>query len=360
MSGRWRWPRPNWPPAAEAMNGEDSRSGLLQKALKGALVLIGIALFCYLVIDMGAATIVAQLSRFGWWFAAVCVLGASWLLLQTLAWRTMQREQFKNVSLVFLFNVKLISDALNTLLPSANLGGETARLYFTSRFLSKKEGLAGVIADKTFEYAAGIPFMVFGFLVAWLGGFFPKPLVLPAVLCLVISLAGIVIFASFQLKGMHPVLAAVSRFMPPLRRWIGERERQIRALGVHLVRLYRVRPSRTLAAWGFHFLARLTGVLETILVMHVLGSPVDLPRALFITAMIAGVNTVFFLMPGQWGVAEGSHLFILQSMGYPPLVGLSLGIIKRIRKLAFAVFGLLLYSWYRHGRGAARIKKSHG
>ena len=58
--------------------------------------------------------------------------------------------------------------------------------------------------------------------------------------------------------------------------------------------------------------------------------------------MIAGVNTVFFLMPGQWGVAEGSHLFILQSMGYPPLVGLSLGIIKRMRKLAFAAFGLLM------------------
>ena len=118
------------------MNGEDFRSSFMRKALKSALVLVGIALFCYLVIDMGAATIAAQLSRFGWWFAAVCVLGASWLLLQTLAWRTMQREQFKGVSLVYLFNVKFISDALNTLLPSANLGGETARLYFTSGFLS--------------------------------------------------------------------------------------------------------------------------------------------------------------------------------------------------------------------------------
>jgi uncharacterized membrane protein YbhN (UPF0104 family) len=333
-------------------------SHVLQKSLKIAFVFIGIALFCYLVIHMGVATIGAQLSRFGWWFAVICLLGASWLYFQTLAWRMVQCEQFLGISTAFLFNVKFISDALNTLLPSANLGGETARIYFISRFLSKKEALAGVIADKTFEYAAGIPFMVLGFIVAWAGGFFPKPLVLPAFLCLGISLAGIVIFASFQLKGMQPVLAAVSRFLPPLRRLIAERERQIRALGVHLVRLYRVPPARLLTAWGFHFLARLTGVLETILVMHVLGSPVDLPRAFFITAMIAGINTVFFLMPGQWGVAEGAHLFILRSLGYPPLVGLSLGIIKRIRKLVFAAFGLLLYSWYRGG--AARLKKSHG
>jgi uncharacterized membrane protein YbhN (UPF0104 family) len=346
----------------EDLNPNGNGSHILQKALKTAFVLFGIVLFCYLVVDMGAGTIMAQLSHFGWWFLVICLLGASWLFFQTLAWRTMQREQFKGVPLGYLFNVKLISDAMNTLLPSANLGGEAARLYFTRGFLNRKEGLAGVMVDKTFEYGAGIPFMILGFAVAWVGGFFPRPLVLPAVLCLGISLAGILVFAGFQLKGMHPMLSAISRFLPPLRRWIEDRERQIRALGVHLVRLYRLPPARTLAAWGLHFLARLTGVLETILIMRVLGCPVDFARALFITAMIAGVNTVFFLMPGQWGVAEGSHLFILRCMGCPPLAGLSMGIIKRIRKLLFAAVGMLLYSWYRARKGNAPVyvKKLHG
>lgn len=343
--------------SAKAPKGKGSH--ILQKLLKTVFGLLGIAFLCYLIIDMGAGTIMAQLSRFGWWFVAICILGASWLFFQTLAWRIMQREHFQGVGLGFLFNVKFISDALNTLLPSANLGGETARLYFTSGFLSTKKALAGVIVDKTFEYGASIPFMILGFLVAWAGGYFAKPLILPAVLCLIISLAGILVFMGFQLKGMHPVLAAVSRIVPPLRRLIEEKERQIRGLGVHLVRLYRVPRSRTLAAWGFHFLARMTGVLETILIMHVLGSPVGFGRALFITAMVAGINTVFFLMPGQWGISEGSHLFILHSMGYPPLVGLSMGIIKRIRKLAFAAFGMLMLFYYRRVRAAAK-KNSHG
>jgi hypothetical protein len=65
--------------------------------------------------------------------------------------------------------------------------------------------------------------------------------------------------------------------------------------------------------------------------------------------MVAGINTVFFLMPGQWGVAEGSHLFILRCLGYPPAVGLGMGIIKRVRKLAFAALGMLLYLRHRHG-----------
>lgn len=342
-------------------NGNAGDPQLLRRALRIALVLAGFALFVYLVIATGIHTIMAQLSHFGWWFFAICALGASWLFFQALAWRILQREQFRGLPLLYLFNVKVISDALNTLLPSANLGGEAARLYFTGGFLTKKEGLAGIMVDKTIEYGAGIPFMVLGFLVAWAGGYFPKSLTLPAALCLLISLAGVLLFASLQRKGMHPVLAACGRFLPPLRRLLEEKERQIRGLGVQLVRLYRVPRSRTLAAWSFHFLARMTGVLETILIMHVLGHPVGFGRALFITAMVAGINTVFFLMPGQWGVAEGSHLFILRSMGYPPPVGLGMGVIKRIRKLAFAAVGMLLYSCYRGARGrAGRVKKSHG
>jgi hypothetical protein len=336
-------------------------SGALRQVLKTAFVFLGIALLVYLVADMGAATILAQLSRFGWWFGAICILGAAWLFFQTLSWQTMQRERFRGAPLLYLFNVKFISDALNTLLPSANLGGEAARLQLTAGFLSKKETLAGIMVDKTFEYGAGIPFMVLGFLVAWAGGYFPRPLVLPAVLCLLISLAGILIFAALQLKGMHPVLSVFGRWLPPLRRFIAAQERQIRSFGVQLVRLYRAPRLRLLAAWSWHFLARMTGVLETILIMHVLGSPVSFGRALFITAMVAGINTVFFLMPGQWGIAEGSHLFILHSMGYPPLIGLSMGIIKRIRKLAFAAVGMALYAHYRGARGrAAGLRMRHG
>jgi uncharacterized membrane protein YbhN (UPF0104 family) len=336
-------------------------SAAWQRTLKVALVLAGFVLFFYLILRMGVGTIVAQLAHFGWWFLAICALGALWLFFQTLAWRAMQRERFAGVSLFFLFNVKFISDALNTLLPSANLGGESARLYFTSRFLSKKEALAGVMVDKTFEYAGGIPFMIVGFLIGWAGGFFPRALVMPALLCLGITLAGILVFAGFLLQGMHSVLAKITCLVPPLRRLVEAKEKQIHALEHELRQLFAAPWPRVLAAWACHFLARVTGVFEVILVLRVLHVPVGFFQAFFITAMVTGVNTVFFLMPGQWGVAEGSHQFIVHSMGFPPLAGLSLGIIKRMRKLAFAAIGLLMYLCYRARMEdpAAFMKKSH-
>ncbi|MCK4837070.1 MAG: flippase-like domain-containing protein, partial [Candidatus Aminicenantes bacterium] len=83
------------------------------------------------------------------------------------------------------------------------------------------------------------------------------------------------------------------------------------------------------------------GAVEALVILRILGISVSFIEALFIMAMVAGINTIFFLIPGQWGIAEGAHLFILQAMGFPPEIGLSLGIIKRIRKLIFAGLGFL-------------------
>jgi uncharacterized membrane protein YbhN (UPF0104 family) len=77
-------------------------------------------------------------------------------------------------------------------------------------------------------------------------------------------------------------------------------------------------------------------------IMAVLGAPVDFIQALFIATIVTSANTAFFLFPGQWGVTESVHVLVLQSMGYPAAVGLSLGLIRRIRKLMFVGLALVL------------------
>jgi uncharacterized membrane protein YbhN (UPF0104 family) len=83
-------------------------------------------------------------------------------------------------------------------------------------------------------------------------------------------------------------------------------------------------------------------VLEVMVILAVLGTPVSYIQALFIATIVTSANTAFFLFPGQWGVTESVHVLVLQSMGYPAAVGLSLGLIRRIRKLMFVGVGLVL------------------
>ncbi len=310
---------------------------------------LGLAFLAYLINRMGLTTILQNISRIGPWFMVICVLGGCWLFLQTIAWWEISRKVFQPMPLWFLFKVKIISDAINTILPSANLGGETTRAYLTRRYLSLKESLAGIIVDKTFELTGGILFMILGFTLALAGSIFPKSLILPAILFLVTISIGIFLFIGFQLRGIYKILLRCFSFIPPISRFLLSKEAQIQNLEQLLKNLYRATWQRTSLVLGLHFAARIIGAVEALVILHLLDIPVSFIEALFIMAMVVGINTIFFLIPGQWGIAEGAYVFILQAMGFPPEIGLSLGIIKRIRKLLFAGLGfsLLLYQQSR-------------
>ncbi|MGZ5497918.1 MAG: hypothetical protein ACXWHI_04280, partial [Candidatus Aminicenantales bacterium] len=68
------------------------------------------------------------------------------------------------------------------------------------------------------------------------------------------------------------------------------------------------------------------------------------------------INTAFFIVPGQFGVAESASVLVLQSLGFPAALGLSLGVIRRIRKMITAAVGLALYAVYASSRSKPDAK----
>ena len=129
---------------------------------------------------------------------------------------------------------------------------------------------------------------------------------------------------------------------PAARRWVLAREGKLLAMDESLGLLYTRSNHRALLPFAVHVLARCVSVLEVMIILAVLNTPVSYVQALFIATIVTSANTAFFLFPGQWGVTESVYVLVLQSMGYPAAVGLSLGLIRRIRKLMFVGVGLVL------------------
>ena len=48
------------------------------------------------------------------------------------------------------------------------------------------------------------------------------------------------------------------------------------------------------------------------------------------------------MVPGHWGVQEGAYVLVMRTMGLSGTAGLSLAIIRRIRRLFLLGLGLLL------------------
>ncbi len=310
----------------------------------------GLLLLVFLALKVGVTTVLEYIVRFGPWFLVIIGIGFGWLFLQAWAWHIIQAAHFRRVSLGRLFRAKIISDSLNTLLPSANLGGDAARPFLIRRQVPLKEGIPCVLVDKTAEAFAAALFLVTGFLLSLVLLQLPSWMNTAAALCLVATVAGIALFIVFQLKGFLWTLGRVAKIFPRVRGFIAKREHHLRELDANLRVVYESLSPRTAAAVALHYGSRLLGVVEVYAILRVLGAEVSALQALFMSTGVTIINTAFFVVPGQFGVMESAHVLVLQSLGFPAALGLSLGVIRRIRKMATAAVGLVFYAVHMSSR----------
>ena len=313
------------------------------KGARSLLFAAGLALFFYLIWRIGFDVLLANISRFGLWFLAILAVGTSWLFFQTCAWSVIQNAFFTKVSFLSLFRIKIIGDALNVLLPSASLGGEAARAYLLKRAVPLKQGIPSVVFDKTVEYAASTVFLALGLLLGSLFVRLPEGLLAPTVICLAVTTAGVILLIVFSVRGVCGTLARITARLPRVRKWVEARKEHLEALDENLRLLYRKGHLKTAAAVGLHFLARVAGATEVLIILRVLGVPVSPVQAVFIYSVVVIINTVFFILPGQWGITESAGMLLLEALGQPAAIGLSLGVIRRIRKLVFVGLAFGLY-----------------
>jgi 1L-myo-inositol 1-phosphate cytidylyltransferase len=334
------------PPAARA-----SRSWKIARILTSVA---GVLLLAYLLLKIGTGNVLTQLAHFGPWFLAVIGLAFSWLFSQACAWYLVQSARFKPIPLMPLFRAKIISDSLNAILPSANIGGDAARAFLVRRYAPLTESIPGILVDKTIEFSMGILFLGSGFLLSLIFVELPRWMDIVAAVCLAGAGLGMAAFIIFQRKGALWALRRLAKFIPAVGRFADKREENIRNLDRNLRLAYGRPDLKTVLAAVLHFLARVLGAAEVFVIMRVLRTPVNFIQSFFITAGVSIINTAFFVVPGSLGVMESAQVFILKSLGFSATLGLSIGVIRRIRKLVTIAVGLALFTLGRRDRGLAR------
>jgi len=90
-----------------------------------------------------------------------------------------------------------------------------------------------------------------------------------------------------------------------------------------------------LAAWQI-------GVVETLLVLRLLGRPVRVAQAFAIEVLAVAIEGILFFVPARLGALEGGRVAACVAVGLDPAAGLTLGVVRRARDLFWAVPGLVL------------------
>ena len=305
-----------------------------------ALVL-GLIAMIALVVREGAQSIASLLSHAGWLLLLLVPLHGVPLLLDVMGWRLLIPGRSR---IRVLFFIASIREAINRLLPVANIGGELVGVHLLMR-----EGVSGtaaatsVIVEILLFIFAQYLFLTLGVaclldttgsiratgaLLIGVAGGLPVILLLMWLLRTGLFFRAIERMASRMLASNEPssVLNRLARLDTAIRELTSAHGRLARAI-----------------VWQ---LAALTGgCSETWLALRWLGHPLSLAGALALESFTLAARSLIFVAPAGLGVQEAGLIGVGHALGLGSDVAMALSLAKRMREILFGLPALAAWQW---------------
>jgi putative membrane protein len=305
-------------------------------------LLIGLAGLTVLVLHQGLHGILHVLGLAGWTLLWLVPFHALPLLLDVQAWRTLlaPRDPLQRAPLPFLFWVATIREAVNRLLPAANIGGELVGIRLTKWRLDEGAAItASILIEVLLTLVNQYIFTALG-------------IVLLLAVTSTRAAQTWTLLAGLALSLPLPIIAgALLRYGKVFERMEKFVERMLgdnvnlgdgSSLDAEIRALY-ARHGRVLAALLWQLLGMVLGSFETWLALDLLGHPVGAATAIAVEATTQAVRHIIFIVPAGLGVQEAGLVLFGQIVGIDSNVALSLSLAKRMREVLFGVPALL--SW---------------
>jgi len=310
------------------------------KYLRFIGLLVGLSLLGYLIHQVGLSFIKESLGWLGWGYVLVLASALIWDWVNTIGFETAFSKKFLKTSFLRIFEIRLVGETFNSLLPSGYVGGEPLKIKFLAADMPVHEASSSVLIAKVAQSLSLVPYLVLGLTLTRPG---PSPLRGRAA-CVSISLlaAGICIFAFLIARGSFSQLG---RFLHRWTRhaWLKHQEERLLALDESLREFFRHEKKRFLASFLWHCAGWFTSAMEVPLILYLLGHPITWREGWFMAAMAQLGSSVGVAIPEGIGFFEGGHYLAATLLGLPPSLGLSVALIRRVRELFWHGVGLLLF-----------------
>jgi putative membrane protein len=247
-----------------------------------------------------------------------------------------------------LYLARLVGEAMNSITPTAYLGGEPVKAFLLQRFgVPLTEGAASVILAKTALTVAQIAFVVVGvalFMVRRDVGM----AIVPTVLALTLAGGGMTfLLVVLQRRGLVAFVARTTLRLFPRARLAARLAAGAPEIDDRLRAFYGARPRAAAASVALHFIGWVTGAAEVFVIMELIGHPVSVGDSIIIEALAQPTRLAGVLIPGTLGVQEAGGMVIFRLLGLPPDLGLAMMLLKRVREIGFNVFGVALLTRLR-------------
>jgi putative membrane protein len=303
--------------------------------------LVGAGLFTVLLIRQGAAQVGAVFATAKWAIVAVIAYHlAVTTFFDAVAWRLLLPKS-QRLPLGAMFWMRWIGESVTSLVPSAAVGGEIARVR-----LAKLNGVAlsaaagSVLVDLTINLfvLAGYILLGLGLLV---GATEQRHFVVPTLLATAIALGIFVGFYFVQRVGMFRFLARIVARVAKRSEWqslIQGGENLDRMIGSIYARRLDIILSCAAAT-----IALIGAAGEIWIGLRVLDLDATVGNAVILHSMTLGIRSAAFPVPSGLGVQEGAYILVGNLLGIPGEAAFALSLIARGRELAVGIPGIIAW-----------------
>ncbi|MFC7475032.1 lysylphosphatidylglycerol synthase domain-containing protein [Dankookia sp. GCM10030260] len=299
-------------------------------------LVVGLAVAGMLFAASDPAEILRLLAGASWGMLGVILLRLPQILASAIGWAPLI-EPLQRPGWAALFRLRWIRDAVNALLPVAQVGGDVVRAQLLiRRGAATVPATAGVAVDVATELAAQFAFAAIGLAVLWQ---LPHQGAAAEWAVAAVAVLGLMA-AGFMAAQRWGLFRLVERLLPRLARG----RHTMAGLHEAVVGLYR-RPRRLWASVAAHLASWLLGTLETWLALRILGIEAGLAEALVIESLGQLARSLGFMVPGAVGVQEGGFVLACGLFGIPPEQALAFALLRRIRDVALGLPGIVAWRW---------------
>jgi len=304
------------------------------------LIAAGVVLLVALVWRIGGVTLLDHLRLVGPWIVLIIGQETLAILANTLGWRAAFPLRPPPPS-SRLLAARIAGDAVNYVTPTASLGGELVRARLLDGCVPRLELATSIAVAKLAQTVAQAAFVAAGLVLA-LGAGTLAPALQTASLVSVGVLGTIVIALLLaQRRGLLGPLTRLVTGAGPLARFAHLAGYAAR-LDAEIAKLHRAPDRPFVASCLWFFVGWALGAVEIALMLWLLGVDVTMTRALTIEALSVGLDALVFFVPAKLGTQEGGKVLIFTALGLDPGLGLTVGVLRRIRELVWAFAGLTI------------------
>ena len=302
----------------------------------------GTGLLGFLVWRVGIEEVLLHVGRVGWGIVPVLCVSAIWKGCNTAGLMLAFPPDVKRPGFWRLYGINLAGDVVNNALPTANIGGELAKPFLMRAWTPVSESLPAVVANKTMEIVAGLVFAAVGAVVALLSLPLDNHIRLGLVVAILVGGIGIALLCLVQcFQPLSRLADILSR--AKIHKWQQAiRQQAVSKIDEGLRTFYTQRRMRFFGCLGLRLFSFGLGMMETFLVLRFLGLDISLTVAFLLMALPMIIDTAFFFVPANVGTFEAGHTYVSMLLAFDPVVGLSLALVKRFRRLFWMGSGFVL------------------